>query len=228
MLGPRQQVHAEEARAHRANQAESGDHGEPHHGLVLPAHGIDVEEAPHILQLLADATVEQVEIEVLPRHHIELTGLRLVGDLLEPVAVCEAQEVLQGEANVPAEDAVGLHVGNVEPTDGGDEPIGEHVQGGFLEVCDEEKQEVLMPEAAKEPTVGIHEEAVSCFADDHKRVAGAYEARPIRARPELGVAVAIIAEPLFEFREIALRVGQLGRGTRLVANRHADQIRPRQ
>ena len=80
--------------------------------------------------------VERVEIEVLPRHAIELARLRLVGDLVEPVAVLEAQEVLQRVADVAPEDAVGLRVGDVEPADGGDQPVGEHVQRRFLEVRD--------------------------------------------------------------------------------------------
>ena len=102
------------------------------------------------------------------------------------------------------------------------------MQGGTLEVGDEEQQEVLMAEAAEEPAVGVHEEAVVGLADADQRVPGAHEPRAGGPRPEPGIAIAVVAEPPLELGQVALRIGQLRGVARFVADRHADQVRPRQ
>jgi hypothetical protein len=49
-------------------------------------------------------------------------------ELARPVAVLEAQKALQRMADVAAEYAIGLGVGDVEPADGCHASIAEHVQ----------------------------------------------------------------------------------------------------
>jgi hypothetical protein len=61
--------------------------------------------------------VERVEPWLLARHRMELARLSQVGNLVEPVAVLEAQKALQRMADVAAEYAIGRGVGDVKPAD---------------------------------------------------------------------------------------------------------------
>src|SRR5262245_4553971 len=131
-------------------------------------------------------------------------------------------------ADVAAEYAVGLGVGDVKPADGSHEPIGEHVQRGSLEMGNEKEQEMLMTKTGKEAAIRVHEKAIVCFSDDDEGMSGAHEARACELFAETGIAIAVVAEALLELAKVALRIGKLRGSAGLVADPHADEIGARQ
>src|SRR5262245_38211906 len=165
---------------------------------------------------------------MLTRHGVELARLGLIRNLVEPVAVLEAQEIFERMADVAAEYAVGLGIGDIEPADGRHEPIGEHVQCGPLKMRNQKEQEMLVPKTAKEAAVRVHEKAVLGFSDDDEGVSRAHEARARELFAETGIAIAVVAEALLELAKVALRIRKLGGSAGLVADPHADEIGARQ
>src|SRR6516162_6393689 len=156
------------------------------------------------------------------RHRVELARLGLVGNFVEPVAVFEAQKILQRMADVAAKYAVGLGVGDVKLADRCHEPIGEHVQRGSLEMGNEKEQEMLMTKTAKETAIRVHKKVILGLSDDDEGMSGAHETRACELFAKTGIAIAVVAEALLELAEVALRIGKFRGGAGLVADPHAD------
>src|SRR5262245_31690020 len=93
---------------------------------------------------------------------------------------------------------------------------------------DEKEQEMLMAKAAEEAAIRVHEKSILCFSDDDEGMSRAHEACACKLFAETGIAIAVVAEPLLELAEVALRIGQLRGSAGLVADTHADEIGARQ
>jgi hypothetical protein len=89
------QIHAEKAGGDRRDQAGGGHHGQPDDRVGLPAQAVAVEVLAHVLDFLAQFGIQILGAQVLAGHAEQGARLRLVGDLVEPVAMGEAQEDLE-------------------------------------------------------------------------------------------------------------------------------------
>src|SRR5262245_60677523 len=99
-------------------------------------------------------------------------------------------------ANVAAEYAVSLGVGDGKPADGSHQPIGEHVQRGSLKMGNEKEQEMLMTKTGKEAAIRVHEKAIVCFSDDDEGMSGAHEVRACELCAVAGIAITVVAKAL--------------------------------
>ena len=121
--------------------------------------------------------------------------LRLLGHLVEPVAVREAQERRIAAADRALELLDAFGVGDVQALQRIDQPVGEHQQRGLLEVRDQEQHEVLVAELRQHAAVAAAVELGSRVADHHQRMAAAQIARTRRGAgvgPEAVVAMALL------------------------------------
>ena len=103
MAGLIEQIHAQKAGRDGGDQAQRGDHGQPHHGIRLASQAVAVQILIHFLDRLADIPINPVGVEMAGQHPEQILGLRLIGNLVEPVAVGEAQESFEDPADFPLE-----------------------------------------------------------------------------------------------------------------------------
>ena len=152
-------------------------------------------------------------------HAKQLAGLRLLGDLVEPVAVREAQEVLEVATHRALETLDRAGVVDRQLVERHHHAVGKHQQRRLLEMRDQEQQELLMPELRQHAAFEVDEERRLRAAHHHQRRAAAHVAgvrRHAGAAPEAVVAVA------------RLEIGQVFAGirqTRGQARRQADSRR---
>src|SRR5208283_1323227 len=81
-----------------------------------------------------------------------------IGYFQEIIAMGEAQESLQHDADVPAETADGIAVGAIEPAHRRHHPVGDHQQRSAVKMRDQPDEEKLVAELREKSALGIGEQ----------------------------------------------------------------------
>ena len=157
---------------------------------------------------------------------VQRTHLRLLGNLVEPVAMREAQKAFEAGPDGALEAPHAVGIAHVQALERVHQPVGEHQQRGLLEMGDEEEQEMLVPELRQHTAVAAAEERAVCIAHHHQRLAVAQVAGVRRSAA--GGPETVVAEALLEVGEVLLGVGQGLRRVRRRARvaRPGDQAQP--
>ena len=131
--GEVEQVHPENARRHGADQPEERDHGEADDHARLPAKAVAVEIGDHVEHLFPHLAEQIVGAELRDPEREQVARSGLVGHLLKPVTVGEAQEILVGVADLALEALHGVDRIIAQAADRGDQPVAKDEQGGAVE-----------------------------------------------------------------------------------------------
>ncbi len=154
-IGGGDQVHAEKAGRDGADQTEDRDHRQPHDGVRLPAQAVAVEVFVHVVDALFHFGVQRIESEMIGAHLEQCLRGGLFGDVVEPVAVREAQENLEPLADRTFETLDRIGIADFQAFERVHELVGYHQQRGFLEVRDQKQQEMLVPELRQHAGFGV-------------------------------------------------------------------------
>ena len=210
-----EQVHAEPASHDIEYQSQHGDDRQAHHRFGLSSDLVAVEVLGHVQDLVAYLVVQHVGSEVTRPQPVQIACQCLVGNLVEPIAVREAQEDFLDVADAALERPYRFDVADVHLRHRDHESIAQHQQRRLLKMRNQAEQEVLVPELAQHPTLLIDAELVVGVDDHRERVAAAHEAR---IRPVVGAArllpVPVVAVAGLEIAQEAFRVRQRPRFTR--------------
>ena len=155
----------------RTDQADDRYGREPVDRAALSAQNIAVEILHHIENLVAEFLVEVVISQVQALHAEEITRLRLIRHLGEPVALREAHERFLQAIRLASECDGRPGAPHFQLLDGGDQAIGQHQQCRLVEMTDEEEQEILMAELAEQSALVVLEAGGGAVGDDREGMA---------------------------------------------------------
>ena len=151
--------------------------------------------------------------------------LALFGNVMEPVAVREAQKAGKAGAYRALEFAHAGRVGNVQIFQRLGEPVRIHQQRRFLKMRNQKQQKMLVPELRQHTAFGVDKKCAVCIAQHQQVVAAAQIARVRRSAaftPE-----AVVAKALFKVAWLRFGVGRarVGCGVgRPQHQRQADEV----
>src|SRR5687767_1100492 len=113
---------------------------------------------------------------MLTPHPEQGLRLRLLGNLVKPITVGEAQKYLQCMPDISLELTDGVGARDVQLADRDDEPIREHQKSGLLKVGDQAEQEVLVTELSEQAGFSAAKKWRAMLSDHEESLPAAHEA----------------------------------------------------
>src|SRR4029078_5117241 len=150
--------------------------------------------------------MEAISTQMVADHSIKLLHLPMIGDLMRPIAVAEAQKDTQGVSNDGSYLQHGVWVRNIQVICRIHQTIGEHQQGGLVKMRDQKQKKIFVPELFK-VCFTIREEALAALSHHREHASGAHEASP-GTLLSFSIPVAVVAIAFFKVLQVALGQGE--------------------